>query len=168
MGWMCIIDINDYPDFFVDSWYIIWNIFDWWCWSLFKKNVSTTLVCWNNRPQSPYNWMLWLAYRYDRANNSLLNPIIYSNLIKVIETPWIYDSIFITSVQESVGWMSPEDIWTDPKMFNKPRNTIEYVIVLSVPTTYNSLTDDYEFHNQISPILYEHNLIYEDSMRKYR
>lgn len=164
--WLWATQVGVTPNKYVRiPWYIVWNIYDWWCWSLFKKNVSTTLVCGNTIPQATDRWLIGLAYRYDRCWNSPLIDITF-DAIKLIEAPWIYDSVFITSIQQSIWWQSPEDINTTPRLFNKPRNTIEYTIILNVP-----MRDDWEttiVNDHISPILYEHNLIYEDSMRKYR
>lgn len=164
---LCRTEINNYPNFYVEEWYIIGNIYDWWCGSLFKKNVSTTMVCGNSIPWQPYNWIIMLWYRYDRKNNTVWNPFAYwLDMVKAIETKDIYDSVFITSVQQDLWDISGEDIPTSPRMFNAPRNTIEYFIMLSVPVTVYQ--DEEYYHTEISPILYEHNLIYEDSMRKYR
>lgn len=161
---LCKIFIADRPESFVNDWFIIWNVFDWWCWSLFKKNVSTTLVCWNAVPRITNNGLIWLFYRYDRANSSLCYPIFYgTNFIKFIETSWIYDSVFITSVQNDISWFPRSEVAT-PEKFNRPRNTLEYIVYLSQPQDEN-----WNFITWSStPILYEHNLIYEDSMRKYR
>lgn len=155
-------EICSYPAEYFDSWYIIWNVYDWWCASLFKKNVSTTLVCWNSVPNTIYNWIIRLGYRYDRANDTVFKEY-WTDFIKAIETKWIYDSVFITSVQQDI-WTTPwSEIGSTPRMFNKPRNTIEYFIIL-----HCALDSEWDPVPGQSPILYEHNLIYEDSMRKYR
>jgi len=157
------IEVNDYPEMYTNEWYIIWNIYDWWVWSLFKKNVSTTLVCGNSDPQALPKWIISLRYRYDRETNNLLTPDTGSYGIKSIETKWIYDSVFITSIQKDLTWVSATDLWNQPEKFNRPWNTIEYIIKLHCPIDAN-----WNIQYFVSPILYEHNLIYEDSMRKYR
>lgn len=158
------MEINDYPNMYSWEWYIIWNVYDWGVWSSFKKNVSTTLVCGNSMPRTSVNWLLWLCYRYDRVNNALIHYRDYwMSPIKMIETSWIYDTIFITSIQNDLTNISAQEIGAEPEKFNRPRNTIEYIIQLNCPLDANWNQELF-----VSPILYEHNLIYEDTMRKYR
>ena len=143
------ISLDEDPEYYSTSWWIIWNVYTWGVWSLFKKNVNTTIVCWTtNTHLTVWDWDLLLSvwYRYDRE--SLFADDSWFHMVKQIQPTNIYDNIFITTPQ--VTWEA------QPHPFNKPRNTIEYLVALSTDNT------------KISPILYEHNLIYEDSMRKYR
>lgn len=141
-------DLDNHPEWFNKTWFIIWNIYTAWCSSLFKKNVNATIAYWqidddNYLEESHTN--IKLFYRYDRIWLNWKQPNNWDywwNLIKNITVNNVYDMAFTTT------WSS----------FNVPRNTIQYGIVLS-------RDDSYDLR---SPILYEHNLIYEDSMRKYR
>lgn len=159
-------EVSNYPEKYVKRWYIIGNVYDWGCGSLFKKNVSTTLVCWNMTPWLVDRWIISLWYRYDRQWNSFQDYLTWTSNIKVIEVPDIYDSIYITSVQRAIWGIPAGEVGTEPPLYNKPRNTIEYVILFQVPQRVEGAETIY--NKMVSPILYEHNLIYEDSMRKYR
>ena len=143
------MSLLDNPPMYESDGVIIGNVYSWWVWSLFKKNVSTTIVCWKtNNTISLNDWDLniQVMYRYDREYLWLTTN--WFHLLKEISPTKIYDSIFITTPDPV------QPAWT--QMYNKPWNTIEYAIQLHTENL------------NVSPVLYEHNLIYEDSMRKYR
>lgn len=129
-----VYDLSFQPSVYQSNWYIIWRVFDGWCWSLFKKNIQT-VVTYN----MPSNTKLELSYRYDRKTFWYAKSN-FKSLKVLTDTSSCYDIIVPTTDND----------------FNMPRNYIEYRV--DFITTSNSK----------SPILFEHNLLYNDSMRKYR
>lgn len=129
-----VFDLSFQPTVYQSTWYIIWRVFDWWCGSLFKKNIQTTITY-----KMPTNTSMELSYRYDRKTYWYSKSNFKS--VKIMsDTTTCYDIIVPTTDND----------------FNMPRNYIEYRIDLNTSSTSKS------------PILFEHNLLYNDSMRKYR
>lgn len=135
-GWYIIryYDLSFHPSTYQPSWFIIGRVFDWWCWSLFKKNVQATVT---------YNMPTWtsmeLLYRYDRSS-------------------FEYDKSKFKSIKTLTDTLNCYDIVvpTTDSDFNKTWNYLEYRVDLN---TTNKLK---------TPILFEHSLLYDDRVRKYR
>lgn len=158
-------DMSFHPHKYQPTWYIIGRVFDWWCWSLFKKNVQATIT---------YNMPVWtemeLSYRYDRSSF----PYDKSNFLsikKLTDNVECYDIVFPTTpstkeqdllaledwyniLLENGNNILLEDLMICP--FNKTRNYLEYRMDLSTTDTTKT------------PILFEHSLLYDDRIRKYR
>lgn len=157
-------DMSFHPDTRQKSWFIIGRVFDWWCAWLFKKNIQATVTY-----NMPEDTSMELSYRYDRSSFSYDKANFHS--IKVLtDTTNCYDIVVPTTpwkkeedllllenwdqiLLENWNWILLEDLMVCP--FNRPRNLLEYRVDFSGDWTK-------------TPILFEHNLIYEDSMRKYR
>lgn len=133
--------LEKYPEKYQPEWILVWSVYTAWCTALFKKNVQAT-VCWKTNW-----WIMELWYRYDRVSYIWDSA---AHIIKEIKDIDIYEIIVPTSLIKESDELSTN--------FNKPWNTLEYVVKFK-----RDVSDETQ-----SPILYEHTLIYEDSMRKYR
>ena len=164
-------DMSFHPDTYQDNWYIISRVFDWGCWSLFKKNVQATVT---------YNMPVWtemeLSYRYDRSS-FWYSKSDFLSIKKLTDTNECYDIIFPTTpwaqdtnlLELENGWnillengngILLEDLLVCP--FNKTWNYLEYRVDLS------GYTDPDTNKTTKTPILFEHSLLYDDRIRKYR
>ena len=169
---MYYYDLSFHPKTYQDHWFIIGRAFDWGCWSLFKKNTQATVT---------YNMPVWtsmeLSYRYDRSSFGY-DKSNFLSIKELTDTNECYDIIFPTT-----PWKQDENLlalenWTDNILlenwnkilledllvcpFNKTWNYLEYRVDLNwyLDEDSNTITK--------TPILFEHSLLYEDRIRKYR
>lgn len=159
-------DLSFHPSSYQSSWFLISRVFDWWCWSLFKKNVQATITY-----NMPTDTSMELSYRYDRSSFEY-DKSNFLSIKELTDTNECYDIVFPTT-----PWKQDENLlalenWTDNILlenwnkilledllvcpFNKTWNYLEYRMDLSTEDTTKT------------PILFEHSLLYDDRVRKYR
>ena len=159
-------DMSFHPASYQPSWFIISRVFDWWCWSLFKKNVQATITY-----NMPTDTSMELSYRYDRSSFEY-DKSNFLSIKELTDTNECYDIVFPTTPWKQDDNLLALENWTDNILlenwnkilledllvcpFNKTWNYLEYRMDLSTTDTTKT------------PILFEHSLLYDDRVRKYR
>lgn len=163
-------DMSFHPATYQSNWFIISRVFDWWCWSLFKKNIQATVTY-----NMPTNTSMELSYRYDRSsfwydksNFLSIKELTDSNEcydIILPTTPWKTEENYLALQDwDNILLENWDDILLEDRMicpFNQTRNYLEYRVDFKWDTDNSNITTH-------TPILFEHSLLYEDRIRKYR
>lgn len=164
-------DMSFHPATYQPNGYIISRVFDWGCWSLFKKNVQATVT---------YNMPVWtnmeLSYRYDRSSFEY-DKSNFLSIKKLTDNVECYDIVFPTTPSTSTQDLLALEDWYNILLENGNNILLEDLMICPFNKTWNYLEYRVDFTwyldedtNKVikTPILFEHSLLYDDRIRKYR
>lgn len=158
-------DLSFQPATYQPNWFLIGRVYDWWCWSLFKKNVQATITY-----NMPTDTDMELSYRYDRSSFSY-DKSSFLSIKKLTDTSNCYDLVFPTTPSTKEQDLLALENWDNILLENGNNILLEDLMICPFNQTWNYL----EYRMDLStndttktPILFEHSLLYDDRIRKYR